>query len=132
MARDPVWFVRLRAIVSLGKLTDTRAIPSLLRGLTDSNRLVRLRAAEALVGLGTELAPNFEQVVATRDRYGLHAYLTALENSNLKNKLETELEATTRVDEDTKKALQVVLQTGALPAQKMRKGEESIAQMVGQ
>ncbi|HET6930175.1 MAG TPA: HEAT repeat domain-containing protein, partial [Candidatus Acidoferrum sp.] len=51
LARDPVWFVRLRAIVSLGKLSDSRAVPSLLRGLTDSNRLVRLRAAEALVGL---------------------------------------------------------------------------------
>src|SRR5713226_5437341 len=49
LARDPIWFVRLRAIVSLGKLSDPRAIPSLLRGLTDSNRLVRLRAAEALI-----------------------------------------------------------------------------------
>jgi HEAT repeat protein len=132
LARDPVWFVRLRAIVSLGKLTDTRAVPSLLRGLTDSNRLVRLRAAEALVSLGTELAPIFEQVVATRDRYGLHAYLTALENSNLKTRLETELEATTRVDADTKRQLQLVLQSGALPAQKMRTGEASIPQMVGQ
>ncbi len=132
LARDPVWFVRLRAIVSLGKLTDTRAVPSLLRGLTDSNRLVRLRAAEALVGLGTELAPIFEQVVATRDRYGLHAYLTALENSNLKTRLETELEATTRVDADAKRQLQLVLQSGALPAQKMRTGEASVPQMVGQ
>src|SRR6266849_4702258 len=32
LARDPIWFVRLRAIVSLGKLSDPRAIPSLLRG----------------------------------------------------------------------------------------------------
>ncbi len=126
LARDPVWFVRLRAIVSLGKLSDHRVIPSLLRGLKDSNRLVRLRAAEALVGLGTEMAPIFEQVVATHDRYGLHAYLTALENSNLKSKLEVELQATTRVDEEAKKTLQAVLQTGTLPAQKKRTGEESI------
>jgi len=49
LARDPTWFVRLRAMVSLGKLSERRAIPALLRGLTDSNRLVRLRAAEALV-----------------------------------------------------------------------------------
>jgi HEAT repeat protein len=130
LARDPVWFVRLRAIVSLGKLSDSRAIPSLLRGLTDSNRLVRLRAAEALVGLGTDMAPIFEQVVATRDRYGLHAYLTALENANLKRKLEDELQATTQIDEEAKKMLQGVLQTGALPAQKKRTGEESVAQMV--
>src|SRR5712664_3365155 len=48
LARDPIWFVLLRAIESLGKLSDPRAIPSLLRGLMDSNRLVRLRAAELL------------------------------------------------------------------------------------
>ena len=51
LARDPIWFVRLRAIVSLRNFSDSRAIPALLRGLTDSNRLVRLRAAEALVEL---------------------------------------------------------------------------------
>src|SRR6266446_7419 len=83
LARDPIWFVRLRAIVSLGKFSDPRAVPSLLRGLTDANRLVRLRAAEALVDLKKDMAPIFERVVETGDRYGLHAYLTALENSNL-------------------------------------------------
>src|ERR1700730_1123904 len=51
LARDPTWFVRLRAIVSLGKLSGPRAVPALLRGLTDANRLVRLRAAEALIEL---------------------------------------------------------------------------------
>ncbi|HET6929975.1 MAG TPA: HEAT repeat domain-containing protein, partial [Candidatus Acidoferrum sp.] len=125
-----VWFVRLRAIVSLGKLSDSRAVPSLLRGLTDSNRLVRLRAAEALVGLATDMAPIFEKVVATRDRYGLHAYLTALENANLKRKLEAELQNPARMDEETRELLQGVLQTGALPAQKKRTGEESVPQMV--
>jgi HEAT repeat protein len=130
LARDEIWFVRLRAIVSLGKLSDSRAIPSLLRGLTDSNRIVRLRAAEALVGLGTDMAPIFEKVVATRDRYGLHAYLTALENANLKRKLEAELQNAAGMDEETRKVLQGVLQTGVLPAQKKRTGEESVPQMV--
>jgi HEAT repeat protein len=130
LARDPVWFVRLRAIVSLGKLSDSRAIPSLLRGLTDSNRLVRLRAAEGLVGLPKEMAPIFEQVVAARDRYGLHAYLTALENSNLKRKLELELEADSRMDEEAKKVLQVVLETGTLPAQTERREVQNTAQTV--
>jgi HEAT repeat protein len=118
LARDPIWFVRLRAIVSLGKLSDARAIPSLLRGLTDSNRLVRLRAAEALVELKTEMAPVFEQVVQARDRYGLHAYLTALENADLRGKLEAEIQATTKVSDEEKDLLQKVLQTGALPAEK--------------
>jgi HEAT repeat protein len=116
LASDPVWFVRLRAIVSLGKLSDCRAIPTLLGGLTDSNRLVRLRAAEGLVGLKTEMVPIFEKVVATRDRYGLHAYLTALENAGKRAKLEAELNASKRVAEEEKDTLQNVLETGTLPA----------------
>src|SRR6266404_168350 len=48
LAKDPMWFVRLRAIVSLGKFSQPAAIPFLLHGLSDSNRLVRLRAAEAI------------------------------------------------------------------------------------
>lgn len=117
LVRDPIWFVRLRAIVSLGRLSDRRAIPSLLRGLTDSNRLVRLRAAESLVGLKTEMVPIFERVVATRDRYGLHAYLTALENADLRGRLELELQASarTRIDKEERKRLQNVLQAGTLP-----------------
>src|SRR6267378_3265658 len=117
LARDPIWFVRLRAIVSFGKLSDPRALPSLLRGLTDSNRLVRLRAAEALVELKTEMAPIFDQVVQTRDRYGLHAYLTALENADLRGKLEAEIQAGTKLNDEHKDLLQKVLQAGALPAE---------------
>src|SRR5260370_40749208 len=81
LARDPVWFVRLRAIIGLGTLCNPRAIPVLLQGLTDSNRLVRLRAAEALGELGPEMGAIFQQVTRTRDRYGLHAHVTAIEKS---------------------------------------------------
>ena len=123
LARDPIWFVRLRAIVSLGKLSDHRAIPSLLRGLTDSNRLVRLRAAEALVELKTEMAPIFDQVVQTRDRYGLHAYLTALENADLRGKLESEIQDATRINDEHKDLLQKVLHTGTLPAEEPARAE---------
>ncbi len=114
LACDPVWFVRLRAIVGLGGLGDPRAIPALMRGLTDSNRLVRLRAAEALVKLKTEMVPIFQQVVSTQDRYGLHAYLTALENADLRGKLEKEFEANTQVSPEEKKRLQKMLQLGTL------------------
>jgi HEAT repeat protein len=114
LARDPTWFVRLRAIVSLGKLSDRRSIPALLRGLTDSNRLVRLRAAEALVGLNTEMVPIFQQVVASGDRYGLHAYLTAVENANALAKLEHELQTCASPAGDEKEHLQSVLRSGSL------------------
>jgi HEAT repeat protein len=129
LARDPIWFVRLRAIVSLGKFSDPRAIPSLLRGLTDSNRLVRLRAAEALVELKSEMAPIFDQVVQTRDRYGLHAYLTALENADLRRKLETEIQASAKINDEHKDLLQKVLHTGTLPAEEPA-GAEQVADKV--
>jgi hypothetical protein len=114
LARDPTWFVRLRAIVSLGKLSDRRGIPALLRGLTDSNRLVRLRAAEALVGLNMEMVPIFQQVVASGDRYGLHAYLTAVENANALAKLEHELQTCRSPIGEEKERLQRVLRSGSL------------------
>ena len=117
LARDPVWFVRLRAVVSMGKLSHPQVIPALLRGLTDSNRLVRLRAAESLVRLNTGLAAIFEQVVATRDRYGVHAYLTAVENANLREQLKGELQASEEISGQRKVYLERVLQSGALLAE---------------
>ncbi len=117
LATDPVWFVRLRAIVSLGKISHRGAAPLLLRGLTDSNRLVRLRAAEALLDLKAEMVAIFEQAVASRDRYGLHAYLTALENAGLRPQLEAELAADSRFSNQARNSLLEVLRTGTLPAE---------------
>ena len=114
LSQDRAWFVRLRAIVSLGKLSGPRAIPALLRGLTDSHRLVRLRAAEALVNFTTDPAAIFDQVVSTGDRYGLHAYLTALENADLRTRLEQELCGALAINEERKAHLQRVLLSGAL------------------
>lgn len=119
LARDPVWFVRLRAAVSLGKISNPQVVPALLVGLTDSNRLVRLRAAESLVGLQTDMVRVFEQVLATRDRYGLHAYLTALENRNIAEKLKSEIEASPHINADTRQRLQKVLRTGALDGEEL-------------
>jgi len=128
LAKDPVWYVRLRAIVSLGKLCHRTAIPFLLHGLTDSNRLVRLRAAEALLDFNNEMVPIFEQVVALRDRYGLHAYLTALENAGLLAKLQAEIKAIRRVSRSTKVILHEVLRTAMLPAEQHARHEEVAAE----
>jgi HEAT repeat protein len=141
LAQDPIWFVRLRAIVSLGKLSNPRAVPALLRGLADSNRLVRLRAAESLIQLRAAiglaafkndsrvkpvavddlekigLLSVFEQVAALKDRYGLHAYLTALENANLRGKLEQEILESRELTPENQKCLREVLQTGRLPVE---------------
>jgi HEAT repeat protein len=114
LAQDSVWFVRLRAVVSLGKLSHASAVPPLLRCVRDSNRLVRLRAAEALVDLKADAVAIFEQVVATQDRYALHAYLTALDNAGLQSTVREQIESNNRVPPVTKRALLHVLDTGAL------------------
>lgn len=115
LSRDRTWFVRLRAIIGMGRLADPRAIPALLKGLTDSNRLVRLRAAEALVQYRAVMVPVFQQVIQLRDRYGLHAYLTAIENADLRGRLESQLQSSSNIEDEEKSMLQKVLQTGALP-----------------
>ncbi len=113
LSRDTVWFVRLRAVVAIGKLYDTKALPHLINALTDSNRLVRMRAAEALVDFKSELAAIFAQVVKTRDRYGLHAFLAALENADLRNRLDTELRQAASSNDELDPLL-TVLSTGKL------------------
>lgn len=114
LARDPTWFVRLRAMVSLGKLADGRAVPALVDGLTDANRLVRLRAAEALVAIKGANLPLFERVVARKDRYGLHAFLTAIENAGLMDRLEEQLELAAHLTPEAKTSLVAALRSGTL------------------
>jgi HEAT repeat protein len=91
LSQDPIWFVRLRAVVSLGELRSPSAISILMRGLTDSKRLVRVRAAEALLKTVSDHAAMFEAVVALNDRYGLDAYLSAIDNSGLAETIQRKL-----------------------------------------
>jgi len=114
LAKDPVWFVRLRAMVSLGQLASRRAIPALLSGLKDANRLVRLRAGEGLVSIGSDRVSIFDQVVELHDRYGLHAYLAALDNADLRAKLDAELQDALQLAEERKGRLREVLRAGML------------------
>ncbi|MCU1299814.1 MAG: hypothetical protein JWQ87_98 [Candidatus Sulfotelmatobacter sp.] len=132
LAKDTVWFVRLRAIVSLGKLCHRTAIPFLLNGLTDSNRLVRLRAAEGLIDFKADLVLIFEMVVALRDQYGLHAYLTAIENGGLQARLDTEIKATARSGRETNERLLEVLLTGKVSASPLAPQESTHAEAASQ
>ncbi|MGZ3408537.1 MAG: HEAT repeat domain-containing protein [Polyangia bacterium] len=52
LTSDPSWRVRLQAAVVLGKLRDTRSIPSLLRSLSDENETVRGLSAQVLGEIG--------------------------------------------------------------------------------
>ena len=120
LARDRVWFVRLRAMVSLGKISHARAVPALLRGLVDANRLVRLRAAEGLVAATGASIAVFKKVVACHDRYGLHAYLAAIENADLAKKLEAELAADPQLALEERAELKAAMQSGYLTEQPVR------------
>jgi HEAT repeat protein len=116
LARDPVWFVRLRAIVSLGKHNQPQAIAALLHGLTDSNRLVRFRSAEGLVEQKLEMVAIFRRVLELRDLYGTHAYLTALENASLRGILEAALKEMREIGEQEREQLLEVLKSWKLPS----------------
>jgi HEAT repeat protein len=116
LAKDPVWFVRLRAIVSLSRLCHSTALPFLVHGLTDSNRLVRLRAAEGLVDFKAQLVQVFEMVVALQDQYGLHAYLTALENAGLQASLIAGINDNILASRESIEMLLEVLRTGKVSA----------------
>jgi len=116
LAVDAVWFVRLRAIVSLGELNHRSAIGSLLCGLSDSHRLVRLRAAEALVDFAPDRIAIFQAAVARADRYALHAYLAALDNAGLQAQLEADLQTMAQLNRPTRDMLLEVLRTGGLPS----------------
>lgn len=128
LAKDPVWFVRLRAVVSLGKLCHPAAVSSLLRGLGDSNRLVRLRAAEGLVDFRVDLAQIFVRVIALHDQYGLHAYLTAIETAGLRTALEVQIreqmESRESGEQATVTTLLEVLHTARLPAKATASAEK--------
>jgi hypothetical protein len=67
LTSDPSWRVRLQAAVVLGKLHDARAVPSLLRALSDENETVRGLAAQVLGELGDTSAVAALAEVRKRD-----------------------------------------------------------------
>jgi HEAT repeat protein len=79
LARDEVWFVRLRAIIALHEIRHPRTIPILLDAVRDPNHLVRMRAASALARFEQDRVEILQNIVASRDRDALHAMISALE-----------------------------------------------------
>jgi HEAT repeat protein len=79
LVRDDAWFVRLRAVTALNQISNPRVIPALLEAVRDPYRLVRVRAAAALARFEQEIVEILQHVVDSRDRYALHALISALD-----------------------------------------------------
>ena len=126
LSRDTVWFVRLRAVVAMGNLYDPKAVPHLLKALTDSNRLVRMRAAEGLVDFKSELASIFVRVAKTHDRYGLHAFLAALENAGLRDTLDAEIRRAPSLPSIELHELLTILRVGKFPEAQVAEAIEAV------
>jgi HEAT repeat protein len=80
LASDPEWFVRLRAVTSLGTFGEARALPALLRGICDRSRHVRQRAAEALARMPYS-GEVLSEVLGTGDSYALQAFIAELDRA---------------------------------------------------
>ncbi len=117
LARDAVWFVRLRAVVALGRIPGPEATLPLLYALQDSNRLVRMRAAEELADKRGEMVSIFAEVVAAQDRYALYAYLAAIDNAGLRQTLAAELQRRESLGAFNARRLLDVLRAGKLDAE---------------
>jgi hypothetical protein len=91
LARDEVWFVRLRAVSALNQIPHPRVIPILLEAMRDSKRLIRIRAAAALAKFEHETVEILHAIFNSRDRYALHAMISALELGGGFEKVMTQL-----------------------------------------
>jgi hypothetical protein len=85
----------------------------LVLGLTDSHRWCAF-ARRKRSSSSTCHGSNFPKVAATQDRYGLQAYLTALENAALREKLEEDLQSGAAAGEAEKVHLCKILRMGTL------------------
>jgi HEAT repeat protein len=108
LARDEVWFVRLRAATALDQIRHPRAIPTLLEAVRDPNRLVRLRAAAALARFELDRIEILKNIVESRDRYALHAMISALELGGGVDKVMEELSDPRRHDQAAARLLQAL------------------------
>src|SRR5467141_684630 len=79
LARDEVWFVRLRAVIALDEIRHPRTIPNLLETVGDANRLIRMKAASTLARFEHRRIEILRNIVDSSDRYALHAMISALE-----------------------------------------------------
>ncbi len=125
LVRDEAWFVRLRAAMALNQILHPRAIPILLEAVRDSNRMVRARAAAALAKFEHETVDILQSIVDSRDRYALHAMISALELGGGFEKVMAQLEDPMLHNEAAAQLL-VALREGAAGLWTMRPADPAV------
>jgi HEAT repeat protein len=113
LARDQVWFVRLRATTALNKIGHPRTIPILLEAVRDPNRLVRIRAAAALSRFEKDRVAILQSIVESRDRYALHSMISALELGGGLEKVMAELSDPLLHDQTAERLLEALREGAA-------------------
>lgn len=78
LARDEEWFVRLRAVTSLGHFREQRSLPILFRAVCDRSRHVRQRGAAALAQM-PNVTEVLREVARTEDAYALQTMIAELD-----------------------------------------------------
>jgi len=125
LARDELWFVRLRAVSAISQISHPRTIPILLEAVRDPNRLVRVRAAAALAKFEHETVEILQSIVESQDRYALHAMISALELGGGFEKVMAELADPVLQDEAASRLL-TALREGAAGLWSMRPADPAV------
>lgn len=81
LARDPVWFVRLRALDALGSFRDPAAAEAVLAGLEDEVAEVRYRASFALRQIGILKDEKLMRILATRSPQAVGSLISEWDRS---------------------------------------------------
>ncbi len=125
LIRDDTCFVRLRATSALNQIPHPRTIPHLLEAVCDSNRQVRIRAAAALAKFEHETVEILRSIVNSRDRYALHAMISALELGGGFEKVVAEL-SDPMLHDETAARLVTALREGAAGLWGMRPADPAV------
>jgi HEAT repeat protein len=80
LLRDPVWFVRVHAARSAGRLLGVEAGPSLVRLLGDGRWWVRTAAKDALRGIGPEAAAALLPILLDDDEFARNGAAEVLQD----------------------------------------------------
>jgi HEAT repeat protein len=81
LARDPIWFVRLRALAALGQVRASSAESVVLDRLQDEVREVRFRAAAPLRQIRGMKGEIVREVLATRPRLSFDSLISEWERA---------------------------------------------------